>query len=390
MKITILGQGFEKESENSVGNYLMKFLKDKNFHSFYAITAFTSFAGVTGIQKHLENGKHLKNVTIITGVDQKGTSEEALRALLKLNINSYVFFVPPPSPIFHPKIYLFEGQKKSELIIGSSNLTVNGLFTNLEASILLSISNQKVSDKKTLERLKQYFTGLFDYSDPNLKPLTNELITDLVNAKIVPTETERKELQDKREDSDTVDTKAILSKIFPKRTSAKIPRDFRSIKKDIIKKSVPPSILKGLTLLWESGPLTERDLNIPKGPNTNPTGSMLFKKGRTDAIDQRHYFRDVVFASLKWVFDTRKGSSHLEKAAGLFRLEVLGKDYGTFALTLTHNPKTDTQSYFQKNSMTSISWGDAKPIIAKKKLIGRSAKLYRSFPNNGEYVLIIS
>ena len=32
--------------------------------------------------------------------------------------------------IFHPKIYLFEGTDKSELIIGSSNLTSQGLFTN--------------------------------------------------------------------------------------------------------------------------------------------------------------------------------------------------------------------------------------------------------------------
>jgi len=52
-------------------------------------------------------------------------------------------------------------------------------------------------------------------------------------------------------------------------------------------------------LIWESGKLTERDLNIPKGSNTNPTGSMLFKKGKTEDIDQRHYFRDTVFSALK-------------------------------------------------------------------------------------------
>jgi HKD family nuclease len=389
MTITILGQGFETASENSVGNHLMKFLLDKSFHSFHGITAFTSLAGINGIQKHLENAKHLKSITIITGVDQKGTSKEALQALMELKINSYVFFVPPPSPIFHPKIYLFEGEKNSELIIGSSNLTAQGLFTNIEASILISVDNSKVADKKIVESLKEYFTGLFKYTDPNLKQLTPELIDDLVKAKIIPTEAERKELQDKGEKADKAETQSILSKIFPKRAAAKIPKDFQAIKKAKPVAFKSTTTIEATTLLWESGPLTERDLNIPKGSNTNPTGSMLFKKGKTEDIDQRHYFRDEVFSSLNWVFDTKVGSTHLEKAAALFRIIVRGKDYGTFALTLTHNPRTDTRSYEQKNSMTSISWGDAKSIIARDELIGRSAKLYGSDSNNGEYTLVI-
>ena len=390
MTITILAQGIEATSENSVGNYLMKFLADKKFHSFNGVTAFTSLAGINGLQKHLENAKHLKKVTIITGVDQNGTSKEALQALLGLNVNSYVFFVPPPSPIFHPKIYLFEGVDNSELIIGSSNLTARGLFTNIEASILIGIDNHEITDIKIVEGLKQHFSGIFNFTDPNLKLLTTELIDDLVNAKIVPTEAERKELQDKGEKTDKAETQNILSKIFPKRAESKIPKDFRAARKAETKTTQKAATTtKATTLLWESGPLTERDLNIPKGSNTNPTGSMLFKKGRMEDIDQRHYFRDEVFSFINWVYDTRVGSTHLEKAAALFRIVVLGKDYGTFALTLTHNPRTDTRSYEQKNSMTSISWGDAKSIIASDELIGKSAKLYGSPANNGEYTLLI-
>lgn len=390
MKIKILGQGLEATSENSVGSHLIKFLADKNFHCFHGITAFTSLAGINGMQKHLENTKHLKKITIITGVDQKGTSKEALQALLGLKVNSYVFFVPPPSPIFHPKIYIFEGVNNSELIIGSSNLTANGLFTNIEASILISIDNHDSTDIKIVEGLKKYFSTIFDHTDPNLKLLTTELIDDLVKAKIVPTEAERKELKEKGEKTDKAETQNILSKIFPKRVVSQIPKDFRVAKQVEIKKHLKAtSTIEATTPLWESGPLTERDLNIPKGLNTNPTGSMLFKKGRMENIDQRHYFRDEVFSSIKWVHDTRKGSKHLEKAAALFRIVVLGKDYGTFALTLTHNPRTDTRSYEQKNSMTAISWGDAKSIIARDELIGKSAKLYGSPTNEGEYTLLI-
>ena len=329
MTIKFLSQGFETTSKDAVGNYLMKFIADGQFHSFRVITAFISLAGVKGIQKHLENAKHLKNITIITGIDQKGTSKEALQALMELKVNSYVFFVPLPSPIFHPKIYLFEGENNSELIIGSSNLTARGLFTNVEASTLISINNKDAIDRNNIKGFKQYFKGLFDCTDPNLKLLTTELINDLVNANIIPTEAELKELLNKERNRHKTETHNTISKIFPKRPVAQVPKDFRAVRKAETKTLKVITKIEATTLLWESGPLTERDLNIPKGSNTNPTGSMLFKKGKMENIDQRHYFRDEVFASINWVFDTRVGSTHLEKAAALFRIVVLGKDYGT-------------------------------------------------------------
>jgi HKD family nuclease len=123
MTITILGQGYAPISDGSVGSYLIKFFADKKFNSFTGISAFASQAGVNGLSKYIaEAKKHLSVITIVTGIDQKGTSKEALEALLHLDINSFIFYQPSIT-IFHPKIYLFEGKKKSELIISSSNLT---------------------------------------------------------------------------------------------------------------------------------------------------------------------------------------------------------------------------------------------------------------------------
>ncbi len=74
----------------------------------------------------------------------------------------------------------------------------------------------------------------------------------------------------------------------------------------------PAKPIKGTKyLVWESKPLSERDLSIPKGANTNPTGSMGFKKGLYDQIDQRHYFYDDVFNDLSWKPDA-PGSRNLE------------------------------------------------------------------------------
>src|SRR5690606_172589 len=123
---------------------------------------------------------------------------------------------------FHPKVYLFEGKEKSELIIGSSNLTSKGLFVNVEASLLVSIDNSIESDKKIVKQLKDYFKGIFDNNDPNLKKLSKSLIDKLVKEKVVPTEEERKTLHDKEEKVDRTETENIISKIFPKRAVAKI------------------------------------------------------------------------------------------------------------------------------------------------------------------------
>lgn len=394
MKIQLLGQGYEKESLNSVGKHLIKLLANQEFHSFTAISAFISQAGVNGLSKYIDEAKeHLSSITIITGVDQKGTSKEALEALIELDVSAYVFYQPSVT-IFHPKIYLFEGEMKSVLIIGSSNLTARGLFSNIEASLLLNIDNEE--DKEIINQLKDYYSGLFDLTEPNLKKLNKKLIKKLVKVNIVPTEEERKAIQDKTKKSTDSETGKLIYKIFPKREIARIPPEFRKPRK-IAKKKTKKKIRKQKSIkiefdknavVWESGALTKRDLNIPTGGNTNPTGSMLFKKGKNKNIDQRHFFRDEVFNSLNWRNDPKKHLSHLERATTAFKIIVAGEEKGVFELRLTHNSKTDTKTYRQKNSMTQISWGEAKPLIAKTELIGKTVKLYKEIHKNNQFVLV--
>lgn len=111
MKITLLGQGYEAISEDSVGNYLIKFLSEKNFHTFTGISAFASEAGVLGLSEYIANAKNFfKSLNLIVGVDQEDTSKEALIEINNLEINSYIFH-QKESPIFHPKIYLSQQNK---------------------------------------------------------------------------------------------------------------------------------------------------------------------------------------------------------------------------------------------------------------------------------------
>jgi len=377
MKITFLGQGLESESKNAVGHYLIKYLKSSSFHSFVAISAFASQAAIVGLSDTIEEAKKaFKQLTIIVGIDQEGTSKETLEEILKLNVDSYIFY-QTESPIFHPKIYLFEGDNDVKIILGSNNLTGSGLFTNVEGAFLVEFTSGDVENDSLLTEFKNYYKSLLNFSDPNLFKIEDSIINDFVLKGIVPDEATRKTRYAKKSENNIATESTSLS--IPKRKVATLPYIFKKKKtiQDFSNSAINSEIfITDEELLWDSGPLTERDLNIPTGSTTNATGSILLKKGKLKEIDQRHHFRDVIFGSLPWVNDTNASTSHLQRTTAFFAIFIGGISQGVFPLLLTHNTKTDSKSYKQKNSMTSLSWGDAKSIIAKRELIGKSIKLY--------------
>lgn len=149
-------------------------------------------------------------------------------------------------------------------------------------------------------------------------------------------------------------------------------------------------ILKAQNLeeIWKSKPLTERDLNIPTGKNTNLTGSMLWKKGLLKNIDPRHYFRDVIFKDLIWnSYNPKK--AHLEQSSANFKIMINGIDKGEFELTLNHNTDKSSKAYAQNNSMTNISWGKAKHLIRNKELLGKTLTLYKNQSLKCKYIINI-
>ena len=397
MKTTFLGQGFESESKNSVGNSIIKLFKESKFSSFTGISAFASEAGVAGLSECITSGAdYYKTLNLIVGIDQEGTSIKALEEINELGINSYIFY-QKESPIFHPKIYLFEGENDTTLIIGSSNLTARGLFGNIESSLMVEFKNDNLYGVKLLEELKDYYKTLFDFTDPNLFKISPEIISQFVSEGIVPT---RKVWKRKYKKNTSNKEPQENDLVIPRRPTVKIPSNFKGrykSNKTVLKLITELEIDNNFEfendennlVLWQSGSLTERDLNIPKGKNTHPTGSMLLKKGTLKDIDQRHHFRDVVFQTLEWEFDTSVGKTHLERAIAQIRFVIQGIDYGIFPIKITHNPRTDTVSYRQKNSMTQLSWGETKNLIAQDELIGKTATLYKDLTVDNAFTLII-
>lgn len=393
MDITILGQGFNASNENSVGQQLIKFLERKDFHTFTGMSAFASPTGIIGLSKYiLLAKKKFKSLNIIVGVDEKGTSKEALDAILALGINSYVFY-QRSATIFHPKIYLFEGEKTSRLIVGSSNLTTRGLFTNVETSLLVSINNAIKAERKIVEDLKDYFKGIFDCDDPNLKKLTSKLIEDLVKANVVPTEAERRAIYAKSEKSENRETEILISRIFPKRATPKIPEEFRTASPALKKLKKTKTKAKGKTgargnLVWTRRTLPASSVQAA-GPTTNPTGGLRLVQDKFTiegkVIDHTRYFRKTVFGNYTW--KQIKTNPYVEVATVPFEITIKGKFIGEFDLEIRHKPSGEAG---QHNYTTSISWGDIGETIRKEKLKGARLDLYAPRIKGNPFNIVIS
>ncbi|MFM7857310.1 MAG: phospholipase D family protein, partial [Flammeovirgaceae bacterium] len=255
-----------------------------SFNNFHGISAFASVAGVNLLSGYITGARdRYASLNLIVGVDQEGTSREALTQILGLDLNSYVFYQNEP-PIFHPKIYLFEGATRTSLIVGSSNLTARGIFGNVESSLLIEFANDDEDGINLLREIKAYFSGLFQFNDPNLFRLTAELIESLVARGIVPTERTRQRKHRKRtgadEDAPVIDDGLVI----PRRATSRVPAPVRNRPAtDPVVVSVSEELeltthIQLRTLVWSKERLSRSDSqHVLQG--SNPTGNLKLSQG---------------------------------------------------------------------------------------------------------------
>jgi len=179
MQVTFLGHGLES-SQFNVGKQLVNSFENKYFDNFYGFVAFVALTGVDKILPSIKSSRDkFKNLRFYVGVDNKGTSKEALEKLLHNEIETYVYHRDEDYITYHPKLFLFEGEKFSRVIIGSSNLTSSGFIANIEASIQLDFNTK--TDKqgiKLLREIKEYYNDLIELSNIHTRKLTRELIDE--------------------------------------------------------------------------------------------------------------------------------------------------------------------------------------------------------------------
>ncbi len=354
----------------------------ENLTAAYISVAFARYDGVESLCEIFQQiGKKL---TIFVGIDNQITSVQALDRLFDTAANLYTVETAN-SVVFHPKFYSAENTLIARAICGSANLTNAGLHSNVEFCTYSTFYKTDYSDAAAYNSVKQVLLDMPSMFPNHVKLISDKnRLKDLLRKGLVEDESVRVERKiQKHTPKASVPTvmlpTATLS--FSHRTSA-----FTEYTHEIPQATTPITVADHFNLLWESKALTERDLNIPRGTNTNPTGSMGMKKGNFE-VDQRSYFRQDVFQHLIWTNYTARSGAIQEESIATFKLKIHGEDCGNFNLRITHNPRTDTTSYAQNNMMTHLHWGEAKKLIANRDYLGQFMRLYRS-ENDKTYFLL--
>lgn len=151
-------------------------LGDGRFSTFRLIVAYAKSGPLYRLQEHLVSWRAAgKKSEAILGIDQQGTSVEALD--LALTLFDSVYITQAHGITFHPKFYLFSGDQLARAFIGSNNLTVGGTEKNFEAAI--NVELDLPDDADDLTTLEAAWSGLLPTSCSATRPLTATLLQDL-------------------------------------------------------------------------------------------------------------------------------------------------------------------------------------------------------------------
>lgn len=237
MKIEFIGQGFNLEINTSLAEELIRAFESDKFSSFKCLVAFASYGGVSALTPYILSSKgYFESCKVIVGIDNNGTSKEALEEFLAWGTDVYIFHVTSRS-IFHPKIYIFTGEVEHLVFIGSNNLTEFGLVKNIEGAVKIKLSQNDEDDVTFMKEIENYFLSLFQGTDLNLKKLTIELFNTLTETGEIPSEKERSKRHDKPDiqtedkNENKSENKLSIKKVFSNRQLQKNPKGFKPKRK---------------------------------------------------------------------------------------------------------------------------------------------------------------
>ena len=311
--------------------------------------------------------------TVFVGIRNGITSAQGLADLLQLGCSIYAVDTGSRSTLFHPKIYASRNGEEARVIIGSANLTRGGLVSNIESSFFLTLAMDDPADAAAVTDLEDNLYGMIPRFPDHVLPISDDHVIRrfLDSGRVVDEDITVAPPPAGHARHHEMDAPGVM----PLNT-AYVPLPTKRPLSARPPAPVPAASSMRPTLVWQSGPLTRRALTIPAGAATNPTGSMLFTKGAMDHVDQRHYFRDQVFGHLDWQPDPR--TPHYERTSAPFDFIIAGVEYGRYELRISHNTRTDSKAYRQRNSMTQLHWGDARRLVARTDLLERTMYLYKS------------
>lgn len=140
---------------------------------------FAKSAPLVRLAPYLQEWKNTgRSVEAIFGINHRGTSIQALRFALIAFDKTYVTYLPRRQRVtFHPKLYLFYGDQRAVVLIGSHNLTLGGTELNFEGGIRLEFDRSQPDDEQLFQEALSSWISLL----PDVCGATRLLDESLVN-----------------------------------------------------------------------------------------------------------------------------------------------------------------------------------------------------------------
>lgn len=415
MTITIVSS-----PETQFGNQVDELLaQEVVYRRIIFVSAFVALRTILRLRERLlvqsEKGARLQ---LTVGIDLGGTSREVLEELLRWNSETFVFHNAIPRATFHPKIYLFEGEKTATLFVGSNNLTDGGFYTNYEA--ISRCDFDLPADAAEYQRLITPLGQFLEPHGPTVQQLTAQLIATLVARGELPSEAEarlrrrlqtenhRGEGQDRpqnpfapvavplppllpdalrREEPEPPARRPRPQHAEPLRTSQPEPAEPRSLRHAGPERR-RPSRPAGVLLWRKRLPQTDA-LQVNEG--SHHVGGVRLTQAHFEnppgrRIDQTTYFRRL-FADYLW---EREPGRHRDQEHAFIPMRIIirGRDYGIRNFEVSHKPSGEAG---QANYTTILRWGrEFTPTVLRENLTGTVFSLYETAEPDADFLIEVA
>lgn len=380
-------------SKQRVGDLLMELLQGKwgPFSRFEAAVAFAKRSGVRHLGDELEAFiKAGGYARVVVGVDHGVTSMEGLQLLLDFigrGGEVWVFHNANPASTFHPKLYILEGTQRATVIVGSSNLTEGGLFTNCECAIFCELDLSQSADKEFLASAKKFVDSLCDPKAGIALRLDDAAIKRLLEVGLIIREGSADERREERRIAPQGQAAGAVGTLFRAAPVPPAPAVHAPAKGVAVAATAPKAAeLRRGSILWRKK-LAATDAQRQPG---HATGGMRLTQAKWKVgggkIDQTEYFRYIVFGNLPWTL--KKQRPVVEAASASFEITVLGESLGTHRLEVSHKPSGEAG---QGNYTSLLHWKALSKKIRSANLVGKTFSLYAPAKGTAEpYFIDIS
>ena len=385
--LSFRGQPFGEE--DTAGAFLARTLADAGIESLTVVVAWARFGGLRRLKPQIEafrgRGGRLR---LIVGIDEGIATMPGLMLAIDLAAEAHVFH-DRGARTFHPKLFLAEGPEKALILVGSSNLTSGGLFSNYEASLEAVFELPGEETAEALRGVRDYVRLLME--DENLcRPLDGSLLDRLLeDPRYAISKRERRADRSEGQAGEDLFGTSRHEKVSAPGLTSEAREELGRIEAEAPEEpveatgAVPPPAAPEPVATWTKV-LRASDAQHPPSSTSNPLGNLRLTKS-VHPIDWRTWFRNEMFGDETWVAGRDRKGNPKETAIVPFAVTIDGRSLGAMELEVDHAPHRESG---QGNHATVLHWGELLPILRDTDYKDCTVKIQRV--SDGTYRLDIS